>query len=54
MRQRAASLIHKPHDDHEETLANGEKPRNTAKGDTDMAQDGALLNRQGVSRDNMV
>jgi len=54
IRQRAASILHRPHDDHESTLTNGEKPRNAVDDNTGMVQNGAPANRSGVPRDDIV
>lgn len=54
LRQKAASLRRKPHDDHEQTLPNGEKSRAAANGGINDVQNGAPANPHGISQDNMV
>jgi aquaporin related protein len=53
IRQRAASLIRRPDEDHAHTAPNSEKYRTTTNRGTDEAN-GISTNDQGVSRDNMV
>ena len=54
LRQRAASLRRKPHDDGEQTLTNGEKPRAATNGGTSDMQNGGSANPHGIPQDNMV